>query len=333
MEIQTIGVIGGGAWGTALAAAARFAGRSVVIQAREEEAVTAINETHENTPFLPGVPLDAEIRATMDLSEACAADAILTVVPAQHFRATASSLKACGLDPKTPLVICSKGIEQKTGALMSEVLKDVLPETPFAVLSGPTFAAEVARNLPCAVTLACSDEALGLRLADALGTPYFRTYLSNDPIGAQLGGAVKNVLAVACGIIEGKNFGDNARAALITRSLGEIIHLGRTLGAKAETIMGLSGLGDLTLTCNAMQSRNFSLGVALGQGKALNEVLGKRTAVTEGVFTAASIIALANRLGADVPICSAVDQILNHDADIDSVIQALLARPFKIEEW
>ena len=328
--MKRIGIIGGGAWGTALATAACRAGRDVVLQAREAEVVTAINESHENTLFLPGIALDEAIRATADPAEAADAEAVLLAAPAQHLRAVTADL-APHWRAGVPAVICAKGIERETCALMSEVVEETLPGVPYAVLSGPTFAAEVARELPTAVTLAAADRTLGETLAAAIGTPRFRTYLSADPIGAQLGGAVKNVLAIACGIVEGRRLGDNSRAALITRGLAEIVRLGAAKGAQAETLMGLSGFGDLTLTCNNIQSRNFSLGVALGEGRKLDEILAGRRSVAEGVPTASSVSELARRLGVDMPICVAVDGVLNHFADLDATIEGLLARPYTTE--
>jgi len=324
--MNKIGIIGGGAWGTALTQVCRRAGRDVVLQAREADVVAAINDRHENTIFLPGISLDPGIRATEDPAEAADADAVLLVVPSQFLRATTQALAATW-KPGVSAVICCKGIEQVTCALMSEVVAETLPEAPLAVLSGPTFAGEVARDLPTGVTLASKNAALTEKISAAIGTRRFRIYQSDDVIGAQLGGAVKNVLAIACGIVKGKKLGDNARATLITRGLAEIAHLGKAKGAKTETLMGLSGLGDLTLTCNAMQSRNFSLGVALGEGRTLDEITNERHSVAEGVFTASSVSELARRLEVDTPICLAVDAVLNHFADIDSTIQGLLARP------
>ncbi len=330
--IKKISIIGAGAWGTALATVACRAGLDVVIQAQEEGVARAINDSHENTAFLAGVTLDAAIRATTDMAEAASdADALILAAPAQFLRPVLESLKA-HLSLGVPAVICAKGIEQDSGALMSEIAAEVLPQTPVAVLSGPTFAAEVARDLPAAVTLAAADEKIAMQLAQALGTNRFRIYLSDDMIGAQIGGAVKNVLAIGCGIIEGRGLGDNARAALITRGLAEIVRLGAAKGAKAETLMGLCGVGDLVLTCSAMQSRNFSLGVALGQGDALADILSARASVAEGVFSAASVTELAGRLNIDMPISLAVDGILNHFADIDASIEGLLSRPAGIEE-
>ncbi len=328
--MQRISVIGAGAWGTALAAVACKAGRDVTLWAREPEVVDAVNTAHENTVFLPGAALDPAIRATGDLTEAINADAVLLVVPSQFLRGICREA-APAWKPGVPAVICSKGIEQGTGALMTEAVSEALPGVLFAVLSGPSFAIEVVNDLPTGVTLACKNENQGRRLRDALGNPTFRPYLSDDPVGAELGGAVKNVLAIGCGIVEGRKLGDNARATLITRGLVEIARLGAALGAKPETFMGLSGLGDLVLTCNAMQSRNFSLGVALGQDKTLDDILGTRTSVAEGVFTASSVAAVAERHGVEMPICHAVDQVLNHGADLDETIRTLLSRPFREE--
>jgi len=329
--MKNIAVIGAGAWGTAIAMVAQRAGRTVILQAREPEVADAVNNRHENTVFLPGHSLHSSITATVDPNAAVAgADAVFLVVPAQHLRTVIGRLgSALGRD--VPLIICAKGIEQGTCALMSEVIEETLPGVESAILSGPTFAGEVAAELPTAVTLAMADENRGKTIAEAVGTPYFRIYTSTDIIGAQIGGAVKNVLAIACGIVEGREMGDNTRAALITRGLAEIVRLGRAKGGRAETLMGLSGIGDLTLTCNAFQSRNFSLGVALSEGRDLDAVLKERQSVAEGVFTAASVTDLAKRLGVEIPICAAVDSILNRDADIDKTIHALLSRPFRSE--
>ena len=328
---NTIGILGAGAWGTALATAVRRAGSNVILQAREPEVADAINTSHENTTFLPDVRLDDDIRATTDVAEAVDADAVVLVAPAQFLRAVCETAKP-HWKPRTPVIICAKGIEQKTFKLMSDVVGDVLGgDAPIAVLSGPTFAIEVARNMPTAVTLACADEELGQKLCERLSSRCFRTYYSYDVIGAQLGGAVKNVMAIACGIVEGRAMGDNARAALITRGLAEIARLGEVLGADEHTLMGLSGLGDLTLTCNALQSRNFSLGVQLGQGRALADILAERKAVTEGVFTAAAVTELARREQVDMPVCLAVDGVLNHGVDLDAIITGLLSRPLNVE--
>lgn len=311
--------------------AAKRAGSDVCIQARELEVVESINNIHENTMYLPGHALDPEIRAVTDPIEAInGADVLLLVTPAQHLRALMTTLNEA-LSPEQSIVICSKGIEQGTSALLSEIVYEVNPDLSPMILSGPTFAAEVAFQRPTAVTLATTDQTKGDLVSKAIGTPYFRVYLSDDIIGAQIGGAVKNVLAIACGIVEGRQMGDNTRAALITRGLAEIVRMGKAKGAKPETLMGLSGLGDLTLTCSAKQSRNFSLGMALGEGRSLDEILGERTSVAEGVFTASSVVGLAKRLGVEIPICQGVDNILNQGADISQEITNLLNRPFKTE--
>jgi len=329
--MQRIGIIGGGAWGTALALTARRAGRDVVLWAREAEVAAAINRDHVNGIFLPGVALDPAIRATTELAEAArGADALLLVAPAQHLRALAEALARDGAGA-LPAVICAKGIEEKSGALLSEAVAAALPEAPLAVLSGPTFAGEVARGLPTAVTLATAEAKLGRRLIAALGTRSFRPYLAEDVVGAQIGGAIKNVLAIACGIVMGRGLGDNARAAIVTRGLAEMVRLALAKGGKPETLMGLSGLGDLVLTCTGLQSRNHSLGVALGEGRALGEILAERRSVAEGVSSAAAAAALAGRLGIDMPITAAVDAILHRGAAVDAAIAALLARPFKSE--
>jgi glycerol-3-phosphate dehydrogenase (NAD(P)+) len=327
---QRIAVIGAGAWGTALALVACRAGRDVTIAARDKDVVDAINKTHRNRLFLPGVTLDDGIRATTDAGAAAAqAEAVLLAAPAQHLRSVCAAL-APHVAAGRPVVLCAKGVERGSGKLMSEVAAETLPQAALAILSGPTFAAEVARGLPTAVTLATSEE-VGGRLIASVGSTTFRPYLSNDPVGAQIGGAVKNVIAIACGIVTGRGMGDNARAALMTRGLAEIMRLGAALGARPETLMGLSGLGDLSLTCNGLQSRNMSLGIALGQGKTLAEALSGKRSIAEGVESAGAIAALAGRHGVDMPIVAAVDAILHQGAAIEATIAGLLARPFKAE--
>ena len=325
-----ISIIGAGAWGTALALAARRAGNDVTLWAYEADIVAAINDAHENTLYLPGVTLDPAIRATADLAEAASADALLLAAPAQHMRTTIAPL-AGHLPPATPLIVCAKGIEQETLALMSEAVAEIFPQNPVFILSGPTFAADVAAGRPTAVTLAGSDLAAAQVLADRLSSDRFRPYSGDDVIGAQIGGAIKNVLAIACGIAEGRGFGDNARAALVTRGLAELTRLCLAKGGRAETMMGLSGLGDLVLTCTSTQSRNYSLGLALGAGRTLAEILGERHSVAEGVYTASAAVALAAKLGIEMPIATAVDAVLNKGADINVVIEALLARPLRAE--
>jgi glycerol-3-phosphate dehydrogenase (NAD(P)+) len=327
---ERIFIVGAGAWGTALAQTLALAGHKIVIWAHEHETVQAINGDHANPVFLPGIALAPAIRATSALDEATDADLLLLAPPAQHLRALAASL-ASSPAGTLPAVICAKGIEVKSGALLTEIVAESLPAAPLAVLSGPTFAAEVARGLPTAVTLACRDAALGQRLVAALGSRGFRPYLADDPVGAEIGGAVKNVMAIACGIVLGRGLGENARAAIITRGLAEMVRLALAKGGKPATLMGLSGLGDLTLTCTSAQSRNFSLGLALGQGGTLEAVLAGRASVAEGVTSAPATVALAAQLGIDMPIAAAVDSILHRGAAIDAVIAALLARPFRSE--
>lgn len=329
-EINHLGIIGAGAWGTALAVSARRSGREVTLWAHEADVVAAINQSHENPVFLPGVKLDPGIRATAEPDELLKSDAVLAVAPAQFLRATLARF-APGWPEGLPIVVCAKGVEQGSLCLMTDVVAETLPKAPQAVLSGPTFAIEVAKGLPTAVTLACKDEKLGAKLVQALGTRSFRPYLSDDPVGAEVGGAVKNVLAIACGIVAGKGLGDNARAALITRGLAEIVRLAAAKGGKPETLMGLSGLGDLILTANSTQSRNFSVGLALGQGKSLQEALAGKSSVAEGVASAASTVALGEKLGVEMPIAAAVDAVLNRGADLNATIEALLSRPFKSE--
>lgn len=330
MTIDCIGIIGAGAWGTALAQALSKAGRQIVVWAHEPEVVEAINKSNDNPLYLPGVALNPAIRATTVLSEAGESDAAFLVVPAQFLRGVASQL-APALAQGVPVVVCAKGIEQDSCALMTEVVAETLPGHPVGVLSGPTFASEVARGAPTAVTVAASDSVTGGDLMEAVGSQQIRPYQSADVIGAEIGGAVKNVLAIACGITEGRKFGDNARAALITRGLAEMTRLCVAKGGQAETMMGLSGLGDLTLTCTSTQSRNYSLGVALGEGQKLEDIMAARRSVAEGVFSAEAVAALARQLGIEMPIVEAVDAIVNKGETVEAAIQGLLTRPFRNE--
>jgi glycerol-3-phosphate dehydrogenase (NAD(P)+) len=329
-SFERIGIVGAGAWGTALAAAAARAGRAVTLWAREEDVVASINGGRENGRFLPGIALDAGITASGEAAALGACDLILLAVPAQHLRAVTAEF-AGHFDSAAPLVICAKGVELESGALMSEVAHEVLGARPLAILSGPTFAAEVARGLPSAVTLACADTSLGEAIAAALGGAAFRPYLSDDMIGAQIGGALKNVMAIAAGIAIGRGLGENARAAIMTRGFAEMVRLALAKGGRLETLAGLSGLGDLVLTCASAQSRNFSLGVALGRGESLAAILSARDSVAEGVTSAPAMVALGNRLAVDLPIARAVDAVLHRGADIGETIATLLARPFRPE--
>ena len=327
MKLTKFGVVGGGAWGTALAQTIASDGSEVLIWAREPEVVTAINTTHANPVFLPGLPLSPGIRATGVLADMAACDALLLVVPAQFLRGVLAELPVGG----RPLILCAKGIEAGTRLLISEVAAAEAPGAPIAVLSGPTFAHEVAAGQPTAVTLACADEAIGERLADRLAGPAFRPYASNDVVGAEIGGAVKNVLAIACGVVEGAGLGQNARAALIARGFAEMTRFGLARGARAETLAGLSGLGDLVLTCSSTSSRNFSLGVGLGQGKAARDLLADRRTVAEGAFTAPVLREAAAEAGVDMPVTEAVCALLE-GMDVRAVVEALLARPLTRED-
>ena len=329
--MRRVAVIGGGAWGTALALVAARAGAEVMLWARDPAIVAGINERHENAVYLPGIPLDRAIAATSELQVALdGADAALLVVPAQFMRGVLGLAKPV-LPRSLPLLLCTKGIETESLRTMSELLAETAPGSAIAVLSGPSFAGEVARDLPTAVTIASHDAALAKAFTTALGTARFRPYRSADPIGVEVGGALKNVLAIACGIVEGRGLGDNARAALITRGLSEMIRLGHAKGAEAETFRGLSGLGDLVLTCTAGQSRNYTLGAALGRGMTLAAALAGRRSVVEGVATAAAVARLATRLGVEMPITAAVEGVLHRGMPIDAMIEALLSRPYRSE--
>ena len=329
--MRRLAVIGGGAWGTALAIVARRAGSLPVIWARDRDVVAAINERHQNPYFLPDITLDPTITATADIGTAVEdVGAALLAVPAQSLDAV-GRLLGSRLRRAMPVLICAKGIEAGSLRTMSEVVSNALPDCPFAVLSGPTFAAEVAHDLPTAVTVASDDARLGRDFMEALGSGKFRPYLSQDPVGAEIGGAMKNVLAIACGIVVGRGLGDNARAALITRGLAEMIRLGVAKGGRAETFQGLSGFGDLVLTCSSAQSRNFALGLALGRGQQLEEVLRGSRVLIEGVPTAAAISRLAGQLGIELPISDGVDALLHRGASIDSMIDCLLRRPYRTE--
>jgi glycerol-3-phosphate dehydrogenase (NAD(P)+) len=328
--INHIGVIGAGAWGTALAQVAASAGRAVTLWALEPEAVEAINARRENTLFLPGFALHERLRATTDFADLGTCEAVLAVVPAQHMRAMLQRFAGVA-QPGAPVVLCSKGVEQGSLALMTDVLAETLPDAPAAVLSGPSFAKDVVIGLPTAVTLACADPKLGAALAAALGGPTFRPYLAADLVGAEVGGAVKNVLAIACGVAEGRRLGESARAALITRGFAEMTRLGVAMGAKAETLAGLCGLGDLILTCSSRTSRNFALGAALGEGLSAAQALDGKTSVAEGAASAPAVVALAARHGVEMPICAAVAAILAGETAVGEAIGTLLARPLRSE--
>ncbi len=322
-----IGVIGGGAWGTALAQVVASGERDVLLWAHEADVVASVNSDHENPLFLNGVPLSPRIRATRDLAPLADCVANLVVTPAQHMRAVLTGLPRNG----QPLLLCSKGIEAGSLQLLHEVAAQVHPQSPIAVLSGPTFAHEVAAGQPTAVTLAAETEDQAQALTALIALPSFRPYWSTDLIGAEIGGAVKNVLAIACGVVEGAQLGQNARAALISRGFAEMTRFGLALGARAETLAGLSGLGDLVLTCSSTSSRNFSLGLGLGQGQAAHALLSDRRTVAEGAFTAPVLCEAARRHGVDMPVAEAVCALLDGSADVAQVVSALLARPLRAE--
>ena len=322
-----VGVVGAGAWGTALAQMLATDGREVLLWAREQELVEEINATRRNSLYLPSARLSDSIRATADLAEAAACDILLLVTPAQHLGAVLAGFPAFPRD----LVLCSKGIEAGSGRLMNEVARDAAPQSEIAVLSGPTFAHEVAAGLPTAVTLACGGgQAPWDRLSGAIARQNFRPYYSEDVTGAEIGGAVKNVLAIACGVVDGLGLGQNARAALIARGYAEMMRFGEALGAERDTLAGLCGLGDLVLTCSSTSSRNFSLGKALGAGQSADELMADRRTVAEGAHTAPVLVELAARHGVAMPITAAVFRLLQ-GAPAREVVSDLLARPLTSE--
>lgn len=332
-ELTRIGVLGAGAWGTALAASLYAKKETqpleVPVWALESAVADPLRCGKGNPVFLAGYELPP-MQASTDISTLEGAQAILAVVPAQFARASFKQL-APYVSDGTPILLCAKGIEQSTLSLMTEVLAETIPHAVPAVLSGPSFAADVARGLPTAVTLACEDEALGKTLMAGIGQPAFRPYWTDDLIGAEIGGAVKNVLAIACGIVEGLELGKSAHAALIARGFAEMTRLGVAMGGRAETLAGLCGLGDLVLTCSSPQSRNMSFGLALGQGKSVEDILASRNAVTEGVATAPALVTLAEQKGVEMPISAAVNEVLSGRTTVPDAMTALLSRPYKGE--
>jgi len=322
-----LAVVGGGAWGTALAQVAAGKGHDTLLWAMEDDVVSAVNKIHENPLFLKGLKLHENIRATSNFSELKSADAWLVVTPAQHMRAVLGRTPC----PNMPLILCSKGIEDSSGKMLHHVARDVCPTSPVAVLSGPTFAHEVAAGLPTAVTIACEDQALGEQIRERIALPSFRAYLTDDVTGAEVGGAVKNVLAIACGVAEGAGLGLNARAALIARGFAEMTRFGLAMGARRETLAGLSGLGDLVLTCSSMSSRNFSLGKAIGEGRSAAEMMADRRTVAEGAHTAPVLRRVAEAHGVDMPIVQAVNALLEGKAGVAEVLDAMMTRPPRAE--
>ncbi len=327
MSVERIAVLGAGAWGCALANVTARAGREVTLWTRHPKAAEALAVRREATN-LPGIRLDAAIAVTSDLSVAVSrSHAVLLVVPAQAIREVASAIGDL-IPSGTPLIACAKGIERGSHRFMTEVIAEAAQTALQAILSGPSFASDVARGLPTAVTLAARDLGLAERLSQALGSPAFRPYHSTDVRGVEIGGAAKNVLAIAAGIVAGRGLGASAAAALTTRGFAELLRFGQAYGARAETLTGLSGLGDLILTCSTPQSRNYSFGVALGRGDAAQTAQGK---LAEGAFTAQALVEMARARGVDMPVASAVADVLDGGVSVDAAIGQLLARPFREE--
>ena len=328
---KNIWVLGAGAWGTALAQMLAQKGHRVTLYARDPGLAATINDSHENKKYLPGVPLHKTLLTTADVAGVRHAEMIVLATPAQHLRAALEKFSN-HIQPQIPLINTAKGIEINSGLRLSQVAADVLPENPFAVLSGPSFAHEVAKGLPAALTLATTaDSKTAAAWADSLRAPAFRPYLSDDVVGVEVAGACKNVIAIACGIVAGKKLGENARAAVMTRGMAEIRRFGERNGARAETFLGLSGIGDLTLTCHSTASRNFSLGLDLGSGRTLKQIMQDRVTVAEGVSTTQALAKRAQHQDLDLPICRAVDDILHKNADVDDVISGLLSRHIRFE--
>lgn len=329
--MEKISIIGAGAWGTALAQAIAMKGRKVTLWAREDKVIKDIAETRENVDFLPGIKLHEDILIESSLIKAAeVSDIIIIMTPAQHVRSTLQAIRGDHMKGK-PVVIGSKGVEIKTGLLMSEVVAQEIPDAVCAIMSGPTFAAEIARAMPSAVTLACENKDVAESLSNAIGCRHIRPYITTDMIGVQIGGAFKNILAVACGIAMGKELGESARAALVTRGIAEMSSLTSAMGGKKETLMGMCGFGDIFLTCTSMQSRNFSLGFELGKGQSLEDLMKTRKAVTEGVHTAKAAIEIGKKYAVELPIAEAVYECLHNDISIDVMIEHMLSRPFKRE--
>ncbi len=327
---NNISVIGAGSWGTALAQTIASHGEAVTLWTRSPTHTSEINVRHRNEKYLAGIELNKHITATSELKTALESDILLMVTPAQAMRQILSDMKPF-IRPAHKLILCSKGIELDSGMLMSDVVADILPNTPTAVLSGPNFAHEIAAGKPAATTLACADSKLAKTLQKAVASANFRPYISEDIIGAQIAGAFKNIIAIACGITSGLDMGESARASLVTRGLAEIARLGKAMGAHNETFLGLCGVGDMMLTCSSEKSRNFSLGLELGQGKTLERILKSRTGVTEGVHSAKAAINLADKYSVEMPITMAVHKILNTGIPLDEAMREMLNRPLGYE--
>lgn len=328
---KKISVIGAGAWGTALAEVISRQGNEVNLWAREGDVVKSINTSNTNDLYLPNIKLSKLIIAQNNITDVLNCDLLLMVTPAQFMRSILNSLKSC-LNEEVPIVLCSKGIETETLKLMSEIAESIMPNNPLAVLSGPSFAIDVVNNKPTAVTLACKNPTIGKSIADSINLATFRPYLSEDVIGAQIGGATKNVIAIAAGVVEGQELGDSARAATIARGYSEINRLAVALGGQEETLAGLSGMGDLILTCNSETSRNFSLGMKLGQGLNAHEATNNLSSVAEGMYSAKAIDKLSKKLGIEMPITNAVNDLIERNRSLGEIIDDLLSRPIRREK-
>lgn len=328
--MTSIGVIGAGAWGTALAQVYAVAGKPVTLWSRNEDVIWSVDFHRQNDAYLPGIKLHEGIKITGDIALAASADIILIVTPAQHLRSTLQQIKP-QISPGKPVVLCCKGIEMASGKLLSVVADEEIPGAEIAMLTGPTFAGEVGRGLPSAATIAARSKAAADSISEILFSKTLRPYASDDLIGAEIGGAVKNVIAIASGIIHGKELGESARAALVTRGLAEIGRLAVAMGGRRETLMGMCGMGDLMLTCSSMQSRNFSLGAMLGQGQSLEQILGERKSVTEGIHTARAVMVMAKKVGVDMPISAMVEKCVDGKISVEDGIRMILERPLKAE--
>jgi glycerol-3-phosphate dehydrogenase (NAD(P)+) len=330
-KYTNISIIGAGAWGTALAEVISRQGNQVNLWARENDVVKSINTLNENTLYLPNVKLSELIIAQNNLDNVINCDLLLMVTPSQFMRSVLEDIKN-SLNDSIPVVLCSKGIETKTLSLMNEITESIIPKNPLAILSGPSFAIDVVNNKPTAVTLACKDLSIGKNIADSISLPTFRPYLSEDIVGAQIGGATKNVIAIAAGVVEGQNLGDSARAATIARGFSEINRLAVALGGQEETLSGLSGMGDLLLTCNSITSRNFSLGIKLGKGLSAEEATDGLSSIAEGMYSAKAIDKLSKKLGVEMPITNAVNDLIEKKRSLDEIIDDLLSRPIRREK-
>lgn len=332
--MNKIGVVGAGSWGTALAQCLAQAGHEVMVWSRKPEIVSEINDRKTNETYLPGIALDPGMQACESLSKTADCDVIFLVTPAQYVRQSLVALKG-DLASGKPVVICAKGIELDTGLLMSQVAQEEVPNATISILTGPTFAGEIARGLPSAVTIAARDKDVAQEISEGMGTRNLRAYTTEDLLGAQIGGAVKNVIAIACGVIVGRQLGESARSALLTRGLAEMGRLASAMGAQKETLMGMCGVGDLMLTCSSMQSRNFSLGVELGKGRSLEDIMQERKgkAVTEGVTTARALKVMARKHAVDMPISDTVYRCLDEGLSIEEAIEKMLDRPVRVEKF